>query len=221
VSTLIVLLLLIAVFYGQLEASYRWLESNFLKTFEASAKSQGTTNVLRSLAPWDAHLVRLKVHPNAEIAGKTLQQVELRKKRGLNVIAIQRGLRTIVAPRPDQVIYPKDELLILATDEQIDAARIPIEKPPGLQDRFRHISGYELQRVLIAPESPLAHRSIRDSGLRERYGAMAVGLERGTRRMINPDSDLVLAPGDVLYVVGETESLRKLSADLAPPPAST
>ncbi len=201
---------LFVVFHRQLGSSYRWFENRFLATFDDSSKSKKPTDVFRHLAPWDAHLVRFKVHPNSDIAGKRLGDIDLRARFGLNIVVIQRGLKTIVAPQPGEVIFPKDELLVLGTDEQVESARKEIEKPPGLADRFRHISGYELRHILITEDSPLKELAIRESGIRERFGGMVVGLERGEDRMVNPSSNLVLKLGDVLWIVGETDKITKV-----------
>lgn len=206
-------LFLFLVVYRQLKASYEWFERRFLATFEPAQKSQRATDVLRHLAPWDAHLVRIKVHPNADIAGKRLLDSRLRTDFGLNVVAIQRGLKTMVAPNPEDLIFPKDELLVLGTDEQIERVRPAIEKPPGLAERFRHISGYQLQNLLVTDGSWLNGKAIRETGLRERFGAMVVGLERRGMRLINPSSDLKLETGDLLYLVGEIERLTKFLED--------
>ncbi|MBI3558367.1 MAG: cation:proton antiporter [Deltaproteobacteria bacterium] len=202
--------LLFVSFHRQLGSSYRWFEERFLATFDDASKSKKPTDIFRHLAPWDAHLVRFKVHPNSDLAGRKLGEIDLRARFGLNIVVIQRGLRTIVAPQPGEVIYPKDELLVLGTDEEVETARKEIEKPPGLAERFRHISGYELRHILITEDSPLKELAIRESGIRERFGGMVVGLERGEDRMINPNSNSVLKLGDVLWIVGETDKIQKL-----------
>lgn len=205
---------LFLIFYRRLETSYQWFEKHFLSTFEASEKSRRPTDMLRHLAPWDAHLVRIKVHPNSELAAKRLSETELRSKHGLNIVAIQRGLKTIVAPKPSEMVFPKDELLVLGTDEQIESCRPLIEKPPGLEDRFQSILGYEMRQVWVTDGSPLLGRTIRDSGIRETFNSMVVGIERNDRRMINPESDLKLMPGDLLWIVGEKSQLDRLSGSL-------
>lgn len=207
-------ILLFVAFYRQLEASYHWIEKNFASTFEDSNKTQNTFDVLSGLAPWDAHLVRLKIHPNADIAGKTLIESELRSRYGLNVIAIQRGLKTLVAPAPHERLFPKDEILVLATDEQIDAARPRIEKPPGLAERFKNIEGYQLSNILLSEGSPLIGETIRSSGLREKYGLMVVGVEREGHRMINPDSDMKLIEADILWLVGDAANVSSLEHEI-------
>lgn len=202
--------ILLLVFHKQLGESYRWFELRFLSTFEETSKSKKPTDVLRRLAPWDAHLVRLKVHPNSEISGRKISEIDLRNRYGLSIIVIQRGLKSIVAPAPAEQVYPKDELLVLGTDEQVEAARKEIEKPPGLAERFHHVSGYELRQYYVTDDSDLVGKSIKESGIRDRCGGMVVGLERGDQRNINPNASSVLKTGDVLWIVGETDKLQAL-----------
>ncbi|MBL7714150.1 MAG: cation:proton antiporter [Bdellovibrionales bacterium] len=195
------------VFYRQLNATYHWVEAQFLKTFEPNVKSRRRQDVLRDLAPWDAHLVRMKVHPNSELVKMKMGETGLRSKHGLNVVAIQRGLQTLVAPKSDEMVLPKDELLVLGTDEQIEKVRAVIERPPGLRERFRDLSSYELRQVRVPKSSPLIEKSIRDAGKSELLGTLLVGVERNGKRVINPDSAFVIAEKDILWLVGEKEKL--------------
>ena len=169
---------------------------------------------MQELAPWDAHLVRLKVHPNAPLVGESLAKSQMRKQFGISVVAIQRGLRLIVAPKPEQTIFPKDELLVLGTDDQIDRLRPMIERPPGLDKRFsgaHSIEGYRMRNFFVAPDSLFSHRTIREAAFREEFGILVVGIEREQRRILNPDSNLRLIPGDIIWVVGENEKLDRLT----------
>ena len=202
--------LLFFAFYRQIESSYHWFEKRFLSTFDFKEKTKAPTDVLRRLVPWDAHLVRIKVHPNSDFVLKKVAELRLRSSYGINIVVIQRGLKTIVAPRSEEVILPKDELLVLGVDEQIEKVRPIIEKPPGLADRFRPIAGYELYRILVEPMSGLAGKTLKDSGISEEFGAIIVGIERFGNRIINPTGDLIFSAEDVLWVVGEKEQLDRL-----------
>jgi CPA2 family monovalent cation:H+ antiporter-2 len=208
--TLGVMVVMIAVFYKQLESYYLWFEKQFLSTFETAAKSNPKRDVLKHLAPWDAHLMRIKVHPNADVVLKALSASGLRKDHGINIVAIQRGLKTIIAPQATELILPKDELLVLGTDDQLESVKQWIENPPGLEHRFTNIVDYELRNILVAENSALNGATIRESQIQELYNATVVGLERQGRRLINPESELKLQSGDILWVVGAKISLDNL-----------
>ncbi len=204
----------IGVFHRQLTLVYEWFEKTFVETFDPKQKSRRSRDMLRSLAPWDAHLVRIKVHPDSFIAGKKLIDAKFRATFGLSIVAIQRGSRAIVAPDAEQQVFPKDELLVLGTDEQVDRARVALERPPGLADRFSSsIEGYDLRLLEVKEGAALVGKTIRESGLREHYGVLVVGIERAGRRIMNPESDSVFHIRDSVWIVGDTKRLEKMIAD--------
>ncbi|MEW6055665.1 MAG: cation:proton antiporter [Bdellovibrionota bacterium] len=198
-------------FYRRIEASYQWFEEQFLSTFRSSSTHhRNTTEALKELAPWDAHLMHIKVHADSELAGKPIQEAALRNKYGLNIVAIQRGSKVIVSPTPQLVIYPQDDLLVLGTDEQVEAGRKLAEHPHASAALDPEISDYQIRKLHIRGHSPLVGKTIRESKIRESYGAMVVGVERNDMRLLNPDTDLVLQIDDTLLIVGHARQIDML-----------
>ena len=201
--------------YRQIEKYYRWFESRFFATFEMKGEPEVNSGpsepALRHLAPWDAHLVRLKVHPNAPLATLSLSEAKIRDHFGINVIIIQRGDLLIVAPKPSELLYPRDEILVLGTDEQIEIIRPHIEQTAPHLDPIMSLGQFDLKPILVSESSTFQTKTIRHAGIREVFGAMVVGIERGGKRLINPDSDLVLQMGDILWVVGHRDHLLQLT----------
>jgi len=202
--------LLFTRLYGQLDRAYHWFEEGFTTVFKGASKNVKVDPAFGALAPWDEHLVRLRVHPEAPVSGTKLCEAMLRRTYGVNIVAIQRGAHAIVAPTPDQQIFPKDELLLLGRDEQIDKVRALIEQSSTVEWPPESISGYELKRVFVNDDSPFLGVSIRQSGLREDFHAMVVGIERRGRRIMNPESDMVIEIEDGLLVVGPSGKLDEL-----------
>jgi CPA2 family monovalent cation:H+ antiporter-2 len=201
------------IFYRRLEASYRWFESEFSSAFVTSPHTHDHQELHR-LAPWDAHLVRLRVHPNSEIVTFSIGESQLRSRYGVNVVVIQRGNRSIVAPNPSERILPDDGLLVLATDEQIEAVRTLIELPSvhlGPMKALSTTEDFDLRGIRVGAETYFDGRSIRDAGIRERFGAIVVGIERSGKRILGPESTLTLETGDLLWLVGEKDALDRLS----------
>jgi CPA2 family monovalent cation:H+ antiporter-2 len=199
---------LVILFYQQIENYYHWFENQFLSTFEQKEQSQPDQN----LAPWDAHLTRVEIHPNSDLIVKQLREAKLRDQYGINIVVIQRGNTTIVAPSPDEVILPFDELLLLGTDEQLEAIRPLLETAKLSEDPSKRISNYELKQVRLWESSPFVGKTIRNAGIRESFGAIAVGVERDQSRIINPPPDLELKKGDILWIAGQRNQLEKLRA---------
>lgn len=66
------------------------------------------------------------------------------------------------------------------------------------------------------PEGSLmVNRTIRELGIRERFHAMVVGLERGGQRILNPEYDMSLQVGDLLWLVGQRADLNRLNRELS------
>jgi CPA2 family monovalent cation:H+ antiporter-2 len=79
--------------------------------------------------------------------------------------------------------------------------------------------------VLLPARPTAANLSIRDLALRSRTGATVVGIARETGFVPNPPPETALLPGDILFLLGETEELRAAAALLQelsrlPPPGA-
>lgn len=201
--------------YQRLERSYSWLESRFLEGLKAPAKESRTDRARRELAPWEAHLVSLFVHPNSSVAGRKLAQSGLRSTFGLTAVAIRRGERSIAMPGPGETLYPGDELLVLGTDEEIEAARDDVEKARREFDGGTEVSEYAMRPFLLRSDAPLARQTIGSCGLRAKFHCLIVGLERDGRRILNPGAEVTLLPGDRLWLVGRKDSLDEVGTLLS------
>ena len=61
---------------------------------------------------------------------------------------------------------------------------------------------FDLQWIRVAPESPIANRSIAESAIRRKTGVSVVGIVRQDRLEPNPDADFVLLPEDLIAIIG-------------------
>lgn len=204
--TLLFGLLVFAVFHQNLATSYSWLEQRFLSGLKPSKDEIG------KFAPWDAHLARLRVHPNGLLTGRALCETDLRQKYGLSLIAVQRGDRLIAVPEKDERLMPYDELLLLGSDEQVDRARPDVESSlpvshgsldDGSSSFGTHdLSNFEMRSFTLTGQSKLVARRIRDTLLRDETGEWIVGVEREGHKVLSPHPDFELREGDLVWTVG-------------------
>ncbi len=210
--TLAVCAFLIILFRRRIGTYYRWLEMQFQSGFQADLGGANRAKLLERLAPWDAHLIEVRVPGNSPIIGKTLQTLNFPQRYGINVVVISRDAIDIVAPKASDTLYPGDRLLCFATDAQIERFRSEIEGSETERKKSSDASdAYELKRFRVSKDSPLNHSSIRTSGIRERFDCMLVGLERVGERITSPVSSLELREGDILWIVGDSSRLRDIS----------
>ncbi len=67
----------------------------------------------------DAEVSTFRVAAESSCAGKTLGQMDLRKKHGITVVAIRRGTQMIFNPEADTVLEPGDTVVVMGRPEQL------------------------------------------------------------------------------------------------------
>ena len=73
-----------------------------------------------------------------------------------------------------------------------------------------------MEEIAISPTSPLVNQSILNANLRQRFGAIVVGIQRHDRRIeFNPSPDADIRAGDKLVVLGRPDSLKELELEAA------
>jgi CPA2 family monovalent cation:H+ antiporter-2 len=203
---MIVGIILFLVLFRQLEKSYHWFETRLVRNINRKAPLYAR---YKQLAPWDTHFVEIRVSDESFLIGKTLTECELRQRYGVNIVAIYRGSKEILAPRGDQFIAARDKLIVLGNDEQIDAfKKVATQASLEQREELAVLENFGLKAFVLDPDSPMIGKSIRDAKIREQVSGLIAGLERGETRILNPDPATILMPGDLLLIVGEMEHLK-------------
>jgi CPA2 family monovalent cation:H+ antiporter-2 len=202
-SAIIIVLLLL--FSRRIQRWYDKLEERFLSNLNQREITAARNN-RSELAPWDAHIAPVIIPYDASCIGKTLLELQWRERAGINVVLIKRGDHQLTAPGKEERIFPADELLVVGTDTQIQRLKALIR--PHDNQLAPEQAGVELYEYTVTENSPLAGKTIRESGLREKAGALVVGIERNNERVLNPGSTFLLQPSDFLYIVGNRKRLK-------------
>ena len=205
---LIVALVVYFVFQKKLNAQYHRIENHFLKNLNA----REITKAKRSrsdLSPWDGHMTFFDIATESNIAGKTLEELKIREQIGINIAFIKRGDIMINIPNKNERLFPNDEICVIGTDAQVKEFKSyldqhEIDVPDTLTE-----TEIVLRQIELKNESYIG-KSIRDSKLREKTSGLVVGIEKKGKRILNPESDVVLEKDDILWIVGN----KKLLADL-------
>ena len=83
----------------------------------------------------EADLMTVKISADSPAAGKLIVELELRTRTGASIVGIQRaGGERVINPGPDEELQAGDELLLLGSRAQLDAARAILRqnsKPTG------------------------------------------------------------------------------------------
>jgi K+:H+ antiporter len=77
-----------------------------------------------------------------------------------------------------------------------------------LTGTFRTIPEIDVERIVLGSTAPVVGRTIADTALRSKTGALILAVRRGESDVATPDADFRLAAGDVLVVVGQPPQLK-------------
>lgn len=198
-----VIMFLLFTFTKRLQAFYDQIESRFMSNFNQREIAAAKKN-RSELAPWDAHIVPIKIYPDSPSAGKTLKELAWRETLGINVVMIKRGEVHIPIPSRLDQVFPGDEILILGTDAQMKRLQAIIR--PGKHHKEEHTTEHHdviMREFVVSEESSLVGKNIRESKIKEIIKGLVVGIERNGHRILNPESDFIFQPNDIVHIVGD------------------
>lgn len=158
----------------------------------------------------DLHLAFMTVGFGCPFVGERLRDSGLRQQYGVNVASIQRGTSTIPVPGGDVRIFPGDTLGVIGTDEQIQNLLKVVEAPENENSVTVSPHDIKLTSLQLTSGSPLLHKSVAESGLRNDYHSLLVSIARDGE-FFTPDASTRFAEGDVLWIVGNPCQLANLA----------
>ena len=71
----------------------------------------------------DAQITTIRIGKAASVAGKLIGELRLRTNTGASIVGIQRDDESLINPGPDEELRAEDEVLLLGSEAQLDAAR--------------------------------------------------------------------------------------------------
>ena len=158
----------------------------------------------------DIHIAEFEVPSDSKWMGQTLKQLNLGRKYGVHISSILRGGWRINIPDGDYVIFPGDKLQVIGSDEQFTSFREALEKERLGEDVNFEQREMLLRQLIIGHDSPFIGKTLIESGIRDLYSCMVIGLEEGKQNLSPFKPNRKFEEGDIIWVVGERESLDAL-----------
>lgn len=142
--------------------------------------------------------------------GSTLRQLNFGQKYGIHISSILRAGNRLNIPDGNYIIFPGDRLQVIGSDEQLAKFRHAIETEVLGEDMHLENREMKLRQLIIGKESPFIGKSLIESGIRDLYSCMVVGLEEGKENLSPFPPHRRFSEGDIIWVVGEKEALDAL-----------
>ncbi|MCA9304741.1 MAG: SLC13 family permease, partial [Phycisphaerales bacterium] len=171
-----------------------------------------TTQVQDAVAHDEGYHAALMVENESPIVGKTVEQANLRNLPGLFLARIERDHDVIIAVSPHEVIRAGDVLVFVGQlDSVVDLQRIkglvpsaheqiteegdvPIENGSSYRPNLR------ISEAVVSTNSSLVGSTIRESGIRTRFGAVVVAVRRQGQQLTGKIGEIRLRAGDTLLL---------------------
>ncbi len=190
------------------------------KTLQQLANEYGISN----------NLFRLLAGDKAKTTGKTIINLDIRNKYGLNILEIRRGdasrhkfLKTITQKLadPETIIQPGDILYISGSFSQIEkfAADYALDLLDGhTTEETKSGSTLDFYDIGIAeivfmPTSRLLNRSIMEIGFRDKFNVNVLGIRRKQEYILQDIGKAQVHSGDVLLVQGAWKDIARLNRE--------
>ena len=186
-----------------------------LRSREIEAEVMGRKRPLYEgrLLDRDVHIADFDVPEDTLWAGKTLRQLALASKYGVHVSSILRGILRINIPNGDTIIFPCDKIQAIGSDDQLTAfgsalVREVRQKDPDIEKREM-----KLRQAVIREGGAFAGKTMKESGIRDKFNCMVVGIEEGKENLSPVAPSRIIMAGDIIWIVGEEEDIMRFNAE--------
>ena len=155
--------------------------------------------------------------------GGTLKELGWGKRFGVNVIKIVRGKRHINIPSGDAALHSGDTVYILGEPAELRnlCLDLGIAEPAELPTLREFIAAEDSDpdalysyAISVDKGSELAGKTVRGSGIRDNYDCMVLGLQRSRLPIAQPDVNMQIQNGDLVWVLGAKVMAGKLLASV-------
>ena len=195
------------LFPKKVHVFYNKIESHFISNFN-DREIRKENNRQHTLSPWDGHMAEFEIAKESNLAGKTLVELSIREQFGINIASIRRGEVLINIPSSSERLFPGDEISVIGSDEQVKEFQIYLIKNEIERPEIVEQTDIILQKLKLRNRDYIG-KSIRESEIREKTHGIIVGIERNGKRILNPESHLILEESDILWIAGEKRKIAE------------
>lgn len=178
-----------------------------------------------------SNLFRLRAVSTSALVGKTIIDLDVRRKYGLNILEVRRGdvsqnrfLKTITQKlaSPDTVMQAEDVLYITGEVENVDrfAQDYLLEMLDGhtteeaaKADKLLDFYDIGIAEIVLMPSSNLSNRTVKEAGFRDKFNLNVLGIRRKKEYILQGLGNEKMHSGDVLLVQGTWQDIARLSKE--------
>ena len=208
----------------------KWFLSKKGKKQEVNASGKSLNQLVKEYG-LSSNLFRLRADTSSLLVGKTIIDLDVRRKYGLNILEVRRGdisqnrfLKTIIQKlaEPDTVMQEQDVLYVTGEVESVErfAEDYLLEMLDGhtteeAAKANNSLDFYDIgiAEIVLMPSSNLANRTVKDADLRGKFNVNVLGIRRKKEYILQDLGNEKMHSGDVLLVQGTWQDIARLSKE--------
>ena len=180
------------------------------------------------------NLYRLKVLNTSLLKGKSIVELDVRRKYGLNIIEVRRNKnesaqsRILKGNAPQQITSPHiklqvdDVLYVRGTAELVEqftiAYQLEAQMNNASQEKDKEgksLDFYDIgiAEIVLMPSSKLINQTVQECGFRAKFNVNVLGIRRNNEYIWHNLGEERMHSGDVLLVQGTWANIDRLSHD--------
>jgi di/tricarboxylate transporter len=158
-------------------------------------------------------LFSMRIPPQSGLDGLTLSEARLESTLGVQVLAITRGTKRMLAPDPSTALRGKDVLMVKGKlsdlEEMLRVQGVRVRK--ARSGEIPEPVGFSGMKATLAEGSAFVGMTLKRIRFREKYGAVVIGIKREEEILRDRLANVRLQEGDSIMAVGPLEDLEETS----------
>ena len=178
-----------------------------------------------------SNLFRLRVLNDSRLIGKTVIELDIRRKYGLNILEVRRGevsqhrfLKTVTQKlaSPDTTIWVGDVLYIrgdvvdvnrFAEDFLLEMMDGHTTEEAANADKSLDFYDIGIAEIVLMPSSRIINQTVKEAGFRDKFNVNVLGIRRKKEYILQDLGNERMHSGDVLLVQGTWQDIARLSKE--------
>ena len=183
---------------------------NLRRREEVMAEPGQQLSYARQLSGRDLHVTQVTLPSQSNWAGKSLADLHIGSRHGVNVTAVIRDHVRTNIPGGSMVVYPHDVLEVVGDDQGIDQMCSRMNSEVVDRSITESEGMMRIKRMEVAGACTLQGMAVKESGIRDRYKCMVIGVEKENGLLSVVGANYIINQGDVIWFAGEHTDILRL-----------
>ena len=175
-----------------------------------------TLTYFREVYGIDGEVYELRIGADSPLVGRTMDDIESAGRNGW-IIAMRQGNEIRVSPPGELEIEADSEMAVMGRYKAIEsfAKTYLLDIKPEMDSFSELLSATSagISEIVIPPDSNIIGKTLRDIGLRRRYGATVLTVFRVDNVIEEDLPDLIFQAGDTLVIHSRWRDVAPISRD--------